>query len=88
MNLVEPYRRQLAALRGEWGGEYDLPDEAFYLFGMGARRKLIYKGGALRDALSGEVLRSVGGQSGGDRPAGIRGGCGDRRGGDRYDLRR
>jgi hypothetical protein len=34
-----------------------LPDCAFYLFGMGHRRKLLYKGGVLSDALTGEVLR-------------------------------
>jgi hypothetical protein len=57
MSLSESYRRQLGDLRGDWGGEYELPDERFYLFGMGARRKLLYREGTLRDALSGAVLR-------------------------------
>lgn len=35
-----------------------LPHHSFFLFGMGNRRKLLYKSGALFDALSGELLRS------------------------------
>lgn len=35
----------------------ELPDTKFYLFGMGKRRKLVYMGGALKDAFSGEVIR-------------------------------
>ena len=34
----------------------ELPDIRFYLFGMGGRRKLLYKGGVLKDALSGETI--------------------------------
>jgi hypothetical protein len=35
-----------------------LPHHPFFLFGMGNRRKLLYKAGALYDALTGEMLRS------------------------------
>jgi hypothetical protein len=35
-----------------------LPHHSFFLFGMGNRRKLLYKGGGLYDALTGELLRS------------------------------
>ena len=34
-----------------------LTGERFFLFGMGDRRKLIYRGGVLRDAVSGEIVR-------------------------------
>jgi hypothetical protein len=34
-----------------------LPECSFYLFGMGDRRKLLYRGGALLDALTGETVR-------------------------------
>jgi len=34
-----------------------LPDCEFYLFGMGQRRKLLYKHGMLSDALTGETIR-------------------------------
>lgn len=33
------------------------PERPFFLFGMGSRRKLLYKGGVLSDVLTGEVLR-------------------------------
>jgi hypothetical protein len=35
-----------------------LPHPPFFLFGMGNRRKLLFKAGALYDALTGEMLRS------------------------------
>jgi hypothetical protein len=35
-----------------------LPECPFFLFGAGNRRKLLYRSGALRDALTGEVIRS------------------------------
>jgi hypothetical protein len=35
-----------------------LPHHSFFLFGMGNRRKLLYKAGVLYDALTGEMLRS------------------------------
>ncbi len=35
----------------------ELPDVSFYLFGMGDRRKLVYKDGVLYDALTHEAIR-------------------------------
>lgn len=35
-----------------------VPHHPYFLFGMGNRRKLLYKGGTLYDALTGEILRS------------------------------
>ena len=33
------------------------PEAGFYLFGLGRRRKMLYQGGVLRDALNGEPIR-------------------------------
>ena len=52
------YRAELSAFRDEYGGAAPLPDVPFFLFGMGGRTKLIYHGGVLKDAMTGEVLRS------------------------------
>ena len=49
-----------------------LPDCPFYLFGMGNRRKLLYKSGRLFDALTGELLRSWEEISESIQPAGYR----------------
>lgn len=35
-----------------------LPDRAFYLFGMGNRRKLLYRAGRMVDVFTAETLRS------------------------------
>jgi hypothetical protein len=35
-----------------------IPHHPFFLFGMGNRRKFLYKAGTLYDALTGEILRS------------------------------
>lgn len=35
-----------------------VPHQAFYLFGMGNRRKFLYKAGTLYDATTGDILRS------------------------------
>jgi hypothetical protein len=51
------YRAELAALRAECGGAHALPDVNFFLFGMGARPKLLYKAGALMASPGGELLR-------------------------------
>ena len=51
------YRRELKAFHSEFGGEHKLPDERFFLFGMGLRSKFLYKAGALMDAQSGKVIR-------------------------------
>jgi len=52
------YHACLEALRRAYRRVRPLPSVSFFLFGMGARRKLVYQQGALRDALSGEVLRA------------------------------
>lgn len=57
VDLLAEYRRRLAALRQSWQHTCDLPRTPFFLFGMGARRKLLYREGELVDALNGEVLR-------------------------------
>ena len=41
------YRADLAACRAAHGGSYDVPDVKFFLFGMGARTKLLYRDGTL-----------------------------------------
>lgn len=56
---LDPHRERLAAyrvelhrLRAEFGGARDLPDERFFLFGMGLREKFFYRNGALMCAPS------------------------------------
>ena len=44
-------------MRRENGGVRRLPPVAFFLFGMGERRKLVYRAGVLRDARTGEEVR-------------------------------
>lgn len=51
------YRRQLDAVRREHGGVRKLPPVSFFLFGMGGRPKLIYRGGVLSDARTGREVR-------------------------------
>lgn len=51
------YRQELEGLRRECGGTRKLPAVDFYLFGMGARGKLVYGGGVLREAMTGRELR-------------------------------
>lgn len=51
------YRAELAACRTAHGGSYDVPDVKFFLFGMGARTKLLYRDGILFDAKSGRELQ-------------------------------
>ena len=51
------YRAELQQCRDEHGGSYEVPDVKFFLFGMGARAKLFYRGGALFDARDGRELR-------------------------------
>ena len=52
---LELYRKQLSILRSEFPTE-ELPDIHFFQFGMGNRRKIIYKNGKLFDPFSGEVM--------------------------------
>src|SRR4051812_9909634 len=44
--------------RGIGDSPMKIPHMPFFFFGMGNRRKLLYKGGALYDASTGELLRS------------------------------
>jgi hypothetical protein len=44
-------------LRKEHPNQREMPDLKFFLFGMGDRRKLLYRQGALKDARTGEVLK-------------------------------
>ncbi len=55
---LEIYREELTACRLAHGGEYDVPEVKFFLFGMGARKKLAYRDGTLFDARSGLSLQS------------------------------
>ena len=54
---LAPYRAELGQFRRDFGGAHDLPDEKFFLFGMGLRTKLLYKTGALLNAQSGQLIR-------------------------------
>ena len=51
------YRAELATCRAAHGGSHDVPDVKFFLFGMGARTKLLYRDGILFDAKSGRELQ-------------------------------
>ncbi len=51
------YRKELDAFRAAFGGVRSLPDVPFFLFGLGARPKLIYKAGTLVGWPDGKVLR-------------------------------
>jgi len=54
---LSAYRRELDAFRAEFGGARELPDEHFFLFGMGLRQKYLYRDGVLMNAQSGAVIR-------------------------------
>ncbi len=51
------YRTELVACRAAHGGSYEVPDVKFFLFGMGARAKLLYRDGILFDAKSGREMQ-------------------------------
>lgn len=51
----QKYHDQLKAFRSEFR-ELEQPDVRFYLFGMGNRRKLLYKNGKIKDALTGAIV--------------------------------
>jgi hypothetical protein len=53
-SCLEEYRKQLNELRREFSVR-DLPDVPFFQFGMGNRKKLMYKNGKLFDPFSGEL---------------------------------
>jgi hypothetical protein len=57
ISQLAEYHSELDAMRKEFGGIYSLPDVSFFLFGMGARPKLVYKCGSLIDSSSGKVVR-------------------------------
>ncbi len=50
------YRAELNTCRQEHGGSSEIPDVKFFLFGMGARTKLLYRDGILLDAKTGREL--------------------------------
>ncbi|MBO0936058.1 hypothetical protein J2I47_05820 [Fibrella sp. HMF5335] len=52
------YHANLNQLRKAHPNSRDMPDLRFFFFGMGDRRKLIYRNGVLKDALTAEVVRS------------------------------
>ena len=49
------YRAELTVCRAAHGGSYDMPDIRFFLFGMDARIKLLYRDGVPFDAESGNT---------------------------------
>ena len=51
------YRAELQRFRDNFGSARELPDERFFLFGLGLRPKLLYRSGALVDAVSSTVIR-------------------------------
>jgi hypothetical protein len=54
--LLNEYRNNLNALRKLHPNVRDMPDIKFFLFGMGDRKKIIYKSGSLIDAKTKQVL--------------------------------
>ena len=54
---LSSYRAELDAFRKDFGGAREMPNEKFFLFGMGLRTKLLYKAGTLMNAASGAVIR-------------------------------
>ena len=55
-DALAAYRQNLTYLRAQQPNHRDLTDLRFFLFGMGNRRKLIYRNGELKDARTGAVL--------------------------------
>lgn len=53
---LKEYTTALNALRKEHSNHRKMPDVDFYLFGMGDRKKMVYKDGYLLDAVSGNSL--------------------------------
>lgn len=51
------YEKALAALRQQHHAQRQLPAVDFYLFGMGDRKKMVYKKGLLLDAVNGDTVR-------------------------------
>lgn len=57
VQALEDYRAELNACRRAYGGTHELPDVKFFLFGMGARTKMLYRDGVLTEARTGRELR-------------------------------
>lgn len=55
-NLLSAYRIELDSFRHEFGGSYNMPDVKWFQFGMGNRTKIIYKHGALINAITADTL--------------------------------
>lgn len=54
---LQAYRLTLDSLRSIHTNIRNMPDIKFYLFGMGDRKKIIYKDGKLFDAITGNIIR-------------------------------
>lgn len=54
---LQAYRLTLDSLRSIHTNIRNMPDIRFYLFGMGDRKKIIYKDGKLFDAITGNIIR-------------------------------
>jgi hypothetical protein len=55
-NSLSAYRTELDSFRHEFGGSCDMPDVKWFQFGMGNRTKIIYKHGALINAITTDTL--------------------------------
>jgi hypothetical protein len=55
--VLHAYQAELERFRKEFGGARSLPATRFFLFGMGPRKKLLYKDGRLLSAIDGSDLR-------------------------------
>jgi len=53
---LKDYRVELESFRDEFGGSRNMPDVKWFQFGMGNRTKLIYKNGALINAITTDTL--------------------------------
>ena len=54
--LLQQYEVELQELRSQYQ-IHPLPQEDFFLFGMGNRRKMVYRDGALLDSLTQQVIK-------------------------------
>jgi hypothetical protein len=55
---LQRYRTELSDFRHEFGRSKDIPDVKFFLFGMGNRTKMIFKSDTLKNALTGEIIKT------------------------------
>jgi hypothetical protein len=56
-SILNDYRSELNNLRYLSENIFELPNEKYFLFGMGSRRKMLYKDGSLLDSLTGEIIK-------------------------------